>query len=223
MCDAALRPLAEHRFDAILFDLDGTLIDSTAAVRRAWARWASEERVDPALLPGLAGRPAKEIVAELVAPHRAPAALERYTRIAERLMEGVTVLAGSYDALATTDGRMAIVTSSSRTVAQARMAASGLTEPPVMVTAEDVTRGKPEPEPYLRGAERLGAEPARCLAVEDSAAGVASARAAGCVTLGVSEKPVDKLGADFQVADLTAVVFLAENRSVVVRQPAQVA
>ncbi|MEV6908133.1 MFS transporter [Amycolatopsis sp. NPDC051071] len=196
---------ARHEFDAVLFDLDGTLIDSTAAVRRAWQRWAEEEGVDKERLAGTAGKPAKDIVAALLPPDRFEAGLARYAHIATHDLQGVVVLPGAREATEATGERKAIVTSCTRDVTDARTAAAGLPVTDVLVTADDVERGKPEPAPYLLGAELLGVAPERCLAVEDTASGLASGTAAGCVTLGIGD--ADRLDADIVVPDLSHVRF----------------
>jgi sugar-phosphatase len=192
----------DKTFLAVLFDMDGTLIDSTAAVRRAWRRWADEEGVEVARLAGTSGLPARQIVAGLLPADRRAAALARYTHIATHDLTGVEVLPGATGALASTAGRHAIVTSSSRDVTMARMAAAGLPLPEVVLTAEDVPRGKPDPAGYLLAAQRLGVPPGRCLVVEDTEVGVAAGRAAGCPVLGVGAA-----GADAVVADLSFVRF----------------
>ncbi|MFD4641880.1 HAD-IA family hydrolase [Lentzea sp. NPDC058436] len=190
-------------FDAVLFDLDGTLIDSTAAVRRAWRRWAEEEGVDPARLDGTEGKPAKDIVALLLPPERHAEGLAHYSHIATHDLEGVVVLPGALDATSSAGSMKAIVTSCTRDVTAARTAAAGLPVTDVVVTADDVDHGKPAPTPYLSAAEQLGADPSRCLAVEDTASGLESGRAAGCTTLGVGTG----LDADVVVPDLSYARF----------------
>ncbi len=190
-------------FDAVLFDLDGTLIDSTAAVRRAWHRWAEEEGVDPARLAGTEGKPAKDIVAALLPPDRHESGLAHYSDIATHDLDGVVVLPGAIEATTAVGDRKAIVTSCTRDVTAARTTAAGLPVTEVLVTADDVDRGKPEPVPYLKAAEQLQVDPRRCLAVEDTASGLASGRAAGCTTLGLGTD----LDADIVVPDLSHVRF----------------
>ncbi|QFZ19053.1 HAD-IA family hydrolase [Saccharothrix syringae] len=197
--------MLRYEFDAVLFDLDGTLIDSTAAVRRAWRRWAEEEGVDPALLDGTAGKPAKEIVAMLLPPERHEEGLAHYSHIATHDLEGVVVLPGAREATEAVGEHKAIVTSCSRDVTAARTAAARLPVAEVLVTADDVDKGKPSPTPYLLGASRLGLAPERCLAVEDTPSGLASGRAAGCTTLGLGEP--GSLDADLVVPDLSHVRF----------------
>jgi mannitol-1-/sugar-/sorbitol-6-phosphatase len=179
---------ADRTFDAVLFDMDGTLIDSVPAVDRSWRRWAAEQGLpDPESFQIQHGTPARSLIARLLPAERVDAAYERIQELELVDNEGVTMLAGTADALAELPAaRQAIVTSCTRPLAEARMAASGLEARSVVVTADDVAHGKPDPDPFLLGAERLGVDPARCLVVEDAPAGIASARAAGCAVLAVT-------------------------------------
>jgi HAD superfamily hydrolase (TIGR01509 family) len=208
----------EREYSAILFDMDGTLLDSTDAVRRAWLKWAEEEGVDPGKLAGTTGKPAKQIVGDLVPEERAEAALARYTHIATHELDGVVVLPGAVEALRSSGVHKAVVTSSSRDVTTARMAAAGLPEPEVVVTADDCGRGKPDPAPYLLAAERLGVPAEQCLVIEDTANGIASGRAAGCATLGIADPgDGDELGAHSHVPDLGRVRFEPAGGGVALR------
>ncbi len=204
---------------AVLFDLDGTLVDSTAAVVRSWARWAQEEGVDPRALNGSHGRPAAEIAASVLPAGRVTAAVARIEAIELADTGGVAPLPGAVAALvALPDGRAAVATSCTRPLAAARIGAAGLAAPRVVVTVDDVTRGKPAPDPFLLAAERLGVDPTRCLVVEDAPAGLAGARAAGCATLAVTTTHgPDELEADVVVATLADVVLAATGAGVEVR------
>ena len=203
----------DRPFAAVLFDLDGTLVDSTAAVDRSWRTWAVEHGVTGEELVAAAGhgRPAPEIVADLVGPERALAASVRITELEVGDVGGVVQLPGVADLLAGLPReRWAVVTSCSAPLADARRHAAGLPEPSVLVTFDDVERGKPAPDCFLLGARRLGVDPADCLVVEDAPAGLAAARAAGCATLAVrTTHPEGPLAADLVVRGLSEVLVTA--------------
>lgn len=193
--------------DAVLFDLDGTLIDSGAAVRRSWLTWAQQEGIDPRLLVSRHGWPSAAIVEALLPPERRKSALRRIDDLEVADTEGVIALPGAVELLAALAAdAWAIATSCGTPLAHARIAAAALPMPEVLVTAHDVSRGKPDPEPYLLAAELLGVDPARCLVVEDAPAGLAAARSAGARTLAVTTTygPSD-LDADIVVPSLASV------------------
>ncbi|GAB3593653.1 HAD family hydrolase [Angustibacter peucedani] len=204
--------LAGRRFAAVLFDLDGTLVDSTAAVVRSWVAWALERDIDPVRLQGYHGVPARAIVSDFVAAPEVDAATARITELELLDVRGITVLPGASEALAgLPEGRAAIVTSCTQPLAAVRVGATRLEQPAVVVTADDVEHGKPHPEPYLLGAERLGVDPADCLVVEDAPSGLAAARAAGMATLAVTTTtPPEQLAADVVVPTLADVRLVAD-------------
>ena len=171
------------RFDcrAILFDLDGVLMDSTRAVERQWRLWAEENCLDPAKIIEVAhGRRTVETIS-LVMPHiDAAAEAAKLEKREANDVEGVTVMPGASDLLASlARGRWCVVTSGTRYLATRRLALGNLPIPDTLITADDVREGKPHPEPYLKGAERLAVEPPECLVIEDAPAGIRAARAAG--------------------------------------------
>jgi mannitol-1-/sugar-/sorbitol-6-phosphatase len=214
-----LGALTGRTFDAVLFDMDGTLIDSMAGSLRAWARWATEHEVDPAHLSDLGGRPAAQVIPALLSPGRVAGALARIELLENEVAaEGIELLPGTAEALAALPPeRVAIVTSCTRSLLEARLAGSQLPRPRKVVTFDDVARGKPAPDPFLLGARRLGFDPARCLAVEDAPAGLAAARAAGCTTLAVGDThPPHELDADAHAPDLSHVRFAAGPQGVTV-------
>jgi sugar-phosphatase len=177
---------ADRTFDAILFDMDGTLISSIEAVDRSWALWGREHGLGDAFRIAH-GTPARSLVERLLPAEQVEVALARITEIELGDTDGVRVLPGAAELLASLPAeRHAIVTSCTRDLAAVRIAATGIGAPGVVVTADDVSRGKPDPEPFRRGAELLGFDPARCLVVEDAPAGLESGRAAGCATLAVA-------------------------------------
>jgi len=176
--------------DAILFDLDGTLVDSSGSVQRSWRRLAEEiDRPWPEVEPHIHGVPVAQVMAMLEPDMPA----ERVEELREFMVEsesadtvGVVAQPSAAEVLAALPPeRVAIVTSGGVRLAGSRIAAAGLPTPAVLVTADDVPVGKPDPAPYLKGAALLGFPPARCLVVEDAPAGVSSARAAGCPVIGV--------------------------------------
>jgi mannitol-1-/sugar-/sorbitol-6-phosphatase len=170
---------------AVLLDMDGTLIDSTPAVARSWQRWGELWGVGDPFASHEHGRPAREIVAGHLPADRVDEAFASIEALEVADTEGIVVLPGARELLdALPHDAWAIVTSCSRPLADARIAAVGL-EPPVLVTASDTAVGKPAPDPYLEAARRLGVDPADCLVIEDAPAGIVAGRAAGMATLAV--------------------------------------
>ncbi|HME36355.1 MAG TPA: HAD family hydrolase [Candidatus Sulfotelmatobacter sp.] len=173
---------------AILFDLDGVLVDSTRAVDREWREWARRKGVDADAVMAIAHGVRTIEVIRRVAPHldaEAEAnAIEKHEAADQR---GVTVMPGAADLLRSIpEGRWGVVTSGSRLLATNRLRFCGLPVPKVLVTADDVTHGKPHPEPYLKGAGSLRFDPADCLVIEDAPAGIQSARAGGMKVIGIT-------------------------------------
>lgn len=180
--------MATFSCSAILFDLDGVLVDSTRAVDREWREWAAQKGVDGDAIMAVAHGVRTIEVIRRVAPHLdaevEAAAIENHEAHDQR---GVTMMPGADDLLKSIPvGRWGVVTSGSRLLAQNRLRYCGLPVPDVLVTSDDVTNGKPHPEPYLLGAERLGFAPAECLVIEDAPAGIQSARAAGMRVIGMA-------------------------------------
>jgi len=167
--------------NAILFDLDGTLIDSSAAVERAWRAFAVRHQLNPdTILQSIHGKIARQSVAELVPDCDVDAEASKLEMQESQDTAGVVALPGSHALLAELDGRpWAIATSGTYPVASARITAAGLPVPEVLVCGNDVRRGKPAPDPFLLAAERLGIEAAQCVVFEDTPAGIKAAKAAG--------------------------------------------
>jgi sugar-phosphatase len=174
---------------AVIFDLDGVLVDSTAVVERAWKRWASEQGIafEEAMLPRLHGRPGREVVREF-APHLDPEVEEAVLDAYETSDPAdLRVMPGALQCVAIAAERpWAIVTSGGFELATGRMRAVGIPTPPVLVTASDIVNGKPHPEPYLKAAAQLGVAPEDCVVVEDAPAGIDAARAAGMRVLALA-------------------------------------
>lgn len=194
---------------AILFDLDGVLVDSTASVSRVWGRWAREHNLEPETVIHTAhGRRSIETL-RLVAP-QIDAAAENIRVEAMEIAdtEGVIALPGAADTLRSLPPeRFAIVTSATRALASARLKHAGIAQPANMVAADDVVNGKPHAEPYLKGAALLGVAPADCMVFEDTPSGIAAARAAGMRAIGLrTTYPADKLSAAVAVVGSLAEV-----------------
>ena len=216
--DPAERPFGEP-FAGVLLDLDGTLIDSIAAVERSWVRWCGEYDVDPVRLLGFHGIPAAGVIAQLLPEERRARAFDRILELEVADVGDIVVLPGVADLLgALADGGVptAIVTSGTRDLAEARIAATRLPHPPVVVTASDVARGKPFPDPWLEGARRLGVDPGQCLVLEDAAAGLRAARDAGCralvAVLGTTAPAELEALADLVVPDVAHLGTSVEGR-----------
>lgn len=201
-------PLEGRSFDAVIFDLDGTLIDSHEAMIRAYSRWGEEFGVDLSVLPGLLGMPSRVTAEMLLEVERVDAGVVRIEELEVTDTEGIIALPGAHEALQLLGARAAIATSCTTDLMNARLGAAGLPFPSVIVTRDQVTDGKPHPESFLLAAERLGVDPTRALVVEDAPAGVAAARTAGAAVLGIlSTKSADELEADAHVAHLGDVTW----------------
>jgi mannitol-1-/sugar-/sorbitol-6-phosphatase len=197
------------RCAAILFDLDGVLMDSGAAVERVWERWAARHGIDVAhVLAEIHGRRASDSMRALAPWLDAEAEARGLEETEIGDTDGVVALPGAKSLLESLPaGSWAVATSGTRRLATTRLVHGGLPEPNVLVTAEDVKHGKPDPEPYLVAAEKLGVEPSRCLVVEDAPAGIAAGRAAGAAVLGVATT--------FAAAELGGADYLAPSLAVV--------
>lgn len=180
--------MPKYSCSAILFDLDGVLCDSTGAVDREWREWARRKGVDADAVMAIAHGVRTIEVIRRVAPHLdAEAEADAIENDEASDQAGVLVMPGAAELLRSIPHRRwGVVTSGSRLLAGARLPFCGLPVPEVLVTSDDVTNGKPHPEPYLKGAERLGFEPAECLVIEDAPAGIQAARAAGMKVIGIT-------------------------------------
>jgi mannitol-1-/sugar-/sorbitol-6-phosphatase len=205
--------MTRTRCRGVLFDLDGVLVDSTPAVARVWAGWAREHGFEPdEVVKKAHGRPSIATIRELL-PNADHAEEDREVERREIAdVEGVVPLPGAKELLrALPLERWAIVTSCTRPLARVRIAAAGLPKPKHLVTASDVRHGKPDPEPYLKGAQMLGVPAGDCLVVEDAPAGIRAGKAAGARVLALrttaSEAELQQAGADW-IADDCAELFL---------------
>lgn len=195
----------------VLFDMDGVLIDSTLAVARVWRRWAQERGFDPEHVAHIAqGRPSLTTIRELLPEADHQTENLRVERREMEDLEGVVACAGARELLAALPAASwALVTSSTRPLAEVRLRACRLPIPERMVTGSDIEHGKPHPEPFLKGAALLGLSPEDCLIVEDTAAGIRAGKAAGCRVLAfrttMSDAVLRAAGPDWIVDDCAQV------------------
>ncbi|MEV0931097.1 HAD family hydrolase [Streptomyces phaeochromogenes] len=216
--------------DALLFDNDGTLVSSLESVYRCWTRWAEEYGItaEEFARVELHGRPAAEIAADLlpamgVPPRERSRAWGRVAEAVVRIEQlevedvegGVHLLPGTRALLDSVPAdRWAVVTSATRRLAEARLDEAGI-RPKTLIAADDITRGKPDPEPFLLAARRLGVDPARCVVFEDAPAGLQAGRSAGMTTVALTTThQAAELHADVVVGDLSAVSALVTDGGV---------
>ncbi|MEU4690730.1 HAD-IA family hydrolase [Actinoplanes sp. NPDC023714] len=208
------------RAAAVLFDLDGVLVDSGATVERSWRRWAVRQGLNPsAVLAVCHGRPTAATIA-VVAPHLDAAAEARRLESEQAAdSAGVRACPGAADLVAEMPaGHWAVVTSGTRALAASRLRQASIPVPDVLITADDVRRGKPDPEGYRSAAGLLGFAPSGCVVVEDAHPGVTAARAAGCRVIGVAGPSLGPAGdVDVLVGDLGAVTAVRAGHGVDLR------
>jgi sugar-phosphatase len=197
--------MTELHCAALLFDLDGVLINSTPAVARVWRRWAAEHGFDPEEVVSRAhGRPSLTTVREYLPDSDHEAENREVERREIEDLDGVVPLPGALDLLASLPARRwTIVTSCTRPLAEVRIRAAGLPLPKEMITSSDITQGKPHPEPYLKGASLLGFSAEDCVVCEDVPAGIRSGRSAGAKVIAfrttAEELALREAGADWIV------------------------
>jgi sugar-phosphatase len=193
--------------DAVLFDMDGTLVDSRHIVERMWILWATEHGLSVEAALALAhGRRTLETM-ELLAPHLAtPEEAARLDALEAEQDGGETAMPGASRLLSALPAhRWAVVTSAARVLAWRRIGSVGLPSPPVLVGADDVVVGKPSPEGYLQAAARLGVDARRCVVIEDTPAGVEAGRSAGAKVIGLETTYPTLSHCEALVSDLRAV------------------
>ena len=173
--------MTEWDCDAVLFDLDGVLVDSAMCVERHWRRWAAEHGLDPdEIMRFVHGRPTGETIRRVAPNLPAEAVAARLNAREVFDVDGVVAIPGAARLVRSLPpDTWAITTSGTRDTAVTRLRHTGLPRPSVLITADDVTRGKPDPEAYVLAATRLDAAPRRCVVVEDAPAGISAGRAAG--------------------------------------------
>lgn len=203
---------------AVLFDIDGTLVDSTAAVERTWTLWADAHGYDAgAILRVCHGRRSQDTIADFVQdPDERAAAVTELEELELQDLRDVVALPGAPELLRVLPAhRWAAVTSGSRQLMQARLHAAGLPLPAVLVAAEDVEHGKPDPAGYLSAAAQLGGRASSCVVIEDAPAGLRAGRAAAAFTVAVcTSHPAHQLHeADVVVPDLRAITVQQQEAS----------
>ncbi|MFE2053421.1 HAD-IA family hydrolase [Streptomyces sp. NPDC059459] len=177
--------------EGLLFDNDGVLVDSDQGVNQAWSQWARDRGLSPDQVTAMVhGRRSADTVALLVPhPQERPDALAAIDALEVEAATTTTALPGAVDFTTRLPrDRWAVVTSGVSVLARARLAAAGLPVPPVLVTADDVSRGKPDPDGYRMAAEKLGFAAAQCVVFEDSTAGAEAGVAAGASVIGVGQR-----------------------------------
>lgn len=198
-----------HFAKGLLFDNDGVLVDSHAAAGVAWTQWSREFAPDFVWdLPENAGVRAEDKVRQLLPPERFNEANDRINELEQLSAHETVALAGAVELTTSlAAGTWTVCTSANANLGRARLQAAGIPVPAELVTAEDVKRGKPHPDPYLLGAKRLGFAAAECVVFEDAAAGALAGKAAGVgLVVGVSEMALDT-AADLVVVSLAGITF----------------
>ena len=208
--------MVEVTCSGLLFDLDGVLVDSTPAVARVWTKWALAHGFDPDDTVRRAhGRPSVETVREILPGADFEKENEIILRGEVEDTEGVVPLPGARELLSSLpESQWALVTSCARPLAEVRLKVAGLPKPRNMVTCDDIRNGKPDPEPYIKGAALLGVPASKCVVFEDAPAGIRSGKAAGALVIATRttspDSELEEAGADWI---LPAYENLSVNRS----------
>lgn len=194
--------MSNRSYQAFLFDMDGTLIDSTASAERVWGVWAARHGLDvPAFLRTMHGRRAEDTIRDTgLAGLDIAAEARAITQAETDDTTGIVEIPGAHAFLAALPAaRWAIVTSAPRALAQVRLTAAGLPVPAIMVTAEDITAGKPDPQGYRLAAARLSVQARDCLVFEDAAPGILAGEAAGAdvLVIGKAAHPAHPAASDY--------------------------
>ena len=202
---------------AILFDMDGTLVDSTAVIERAWRSWSARHGipVEP-ILRVQQGRPNREVLQEFGPSLDLDREAEEFLRFEETDTDGVVPVSGALAAVRrASQGLWGVVTSANHSLAEVRLIATGFPLPPVLVTADMIRKGTPDPACFLLAAKRLNVNPADCLVFEDAKAGVAAAKAAGMTVAAVlTSLTKAELPADSHIPDFRGVTISANGGGV---------
>jgi sugar-phosphatase len=206
------------RCQAVLFDMDGVLVDSTHAVARVWRKWALERGFDPEKVVRAAhGRPSIDTVRDFLPNADSNAENLEVERQEVEDLEGVVAMPGA-QALVTSipAGRWTVVTSATRPLAEVRLRAAGIPIPESLITADDIQLGKPHPEPYQKAAARLGYVASECVVVEDAPAGIRAGKAAGARVIAVpttsNRRELERAGADWVVRNCADISAASDRR-----------
>jgi len=195
--------------EAILFDLDGVLVNSNLCVEKHWRLWAQQHGLDAeAILKISHGRPTKETMTLMASHLDVEAEARKFSQLELEDLEGVVEVLGAAELIAALpENCWAIVTSCDRRLATKRLHYVGLPIPNVFITADDIVRGKPDPEGYLNAAQKLGMEPKNCVVIEDAIAGVKAAKAAEMkvIALTTTYKALHLTDADVCIDTLTKI------------------
>lgn len=209
--------MVEISCEGVLFDLDGVLVDSTPAVERVWSKWALAHGLDPEETVRLAhGRPSIASVRDILPDADFEAENEVILRGELEDTEGVVSLPGARELLESLPPeRWALVTSCARPLADVRLRAAVLPIPKNKITCDDVRNGKPDPEPYLKGAALLGVPASRCVVFEDAPAGVRAGKAAGAIVVALrstsSDQELEEAGADWIISGYSQVELVISD------------
>ena len=206
------------RNGAVIFDLDGTLVDSSAVVERQWSIWARSHGIEPRLVMDVVhGRPSIQTM-RMFRPETTLAESSAFDAIEAADLEGLKPVSGAREAIDACERQQipwAIVTSGTNTMARNRLRECGFNVPPVFVTVEQTERGKPAPDPFLRAALLLNVDPPKCTVFEDAPPGIHAGKAANMrvIALQTTHPPDYLSGADAVVKDLSGVEILRADRT----------
>jgi mannitol-1-/sugar-/sorbitol-6-phosphatase len=213
--------MTEIRCQAVLFDMDGVLVNSTDAVARVWRNWAIARGFDPvAVVAAAHGRPSIDTVRDFLPDADSNAENLEVERQEVEDLEGVVPMPGAQALVKSLpNGRWTVVTSATRPLAEVRLHAAGIPILPTLITSGDIQRGKPDPEPYLKAAARLGYAASDCVVVEDAPAGIRAGKAAGARVIGfptTSKRPeLESAGATWIVRNCSDITARFDGSSLV--------
>jgi sugar-phosphatase len=209
------------RCQAVLFDMDGVLVDSTDAVARVWRKWALERGFDPEKVVRAAhGRPSIDTVRDFLPNADSHSENLEVERQEIEDLEGVVAMPGAVALINSLPaGRWTVATSATRPLAEVRLRAAGFAILPTLITSGDIQHGKPDPEPYQKAAARLGFPASECVVVEDAPAGIRAGKAAGARVIGFpttsNRRELEIAGADWVVRNCADIAATFDGNSLV--------